>query len=122
MMFNLKNIFFIRGPFLLFVPVLQNLGTGPVQCPTICDLCREANEDAWHVLLDCEESTNSWNVACLQPVITARLQQFQDVKDVIFDICSKETKEVAGRMAMLIWLMWNNRNQYGIMKGEMQLN
>jgi hypothetical protein len=61
-------------------------------------------------------------VACLQPVITARLQQFQDVKDVIFDICSKETKEVAGRMAMLIWLMWNNRNQYGIMKGEMQLN
>jgi hypothetical protein len=37
-------------------------------------------------------------------------------------MCSKETKEVAGRMAMLIWLMWNNRNQYGIMKGEMPLN
>jgi hypothetical protein len=121
MMFNLKNIFFIRGPFLLFVPVLQNLGTGPVQCPTICDLCRVANEDAWHVLLDCEESTNSWNVACLQPVITARLQQFQDVKDVILICVAKKQRKWQVEW-QLIWLMWNNRNQYGIMKGEMQLN
>ncbi|MCI15290.1 ribonuclease H protein, partial [Trifolium medium] len=83
-----------------------------VQCPAICELCRGANEDAWHVLFDCEESKNCWNVAGLQSVITARLQQFQDVKDVLFDICSKETKEVAGRVAMIIWLIWNNRNQW----------
>ncbi|GAU39459.1 hypothetical protein TSUD_158900 [Trifolium subterraneum] len=26
------------------------------------------------------------------------------------DICQKEDKEVAGRFAMLIWVIWNNRN------------
>ncbi|MCI29985.1 hypothetical protein A2U01_0051194, partial [Trifolium medium] len=38
---------------------------------------------------------------------------FNSVTDVIFDICSKESKETAGRMAVMIWLLlWNNRNQW----------
>jgi hypothetical protein len=51
-------------------------------------------------------------VAGLQNIISSRLEQFHEVKEVIFYICSKETKEVAGRVAMVIWLLWNNRNQW----------
>jgi hypothetical protein len=54
------------------------------------------------VLFECEESKNCWIVAGLNSVITARLNHFTDAKGVIFDICSKETKEVAGRVALMI--------------------
>ncbi|PNX67957.1 hypothetical protein L195_g055906 [Trifolium pratense] len=26
------------------------------------------------------------------------------------DVCSKEDRDVAGRMALLVWSLWNNRN------------
>jgi ribonuclease HI len=64
------------------------------------------------VLFGCEESKQCWTVAGLQNIISSRLEQFHEVKEVIFDICSKETKEVAGRVALVIWLIWNNRNQW----------
>jgi ribonuclease HI len=51
-------------------------------------------------------------MAGLDTVISTRLDQFYEAKEVIFDICSKESKEVAGRVALMIWLLWNNRNQW----------
>ncbi|CAJ2667453.1 unnamed protein product [Trifolium pratense] len=94
------------------LPTRTRLQHHHVQCPAICELCRGANEDSRHVLFDCEESKNCWNVAGLYDVITGRLNQYNDAKEVIFDICSKESKDVAGRVAMTIWLIWNNRNQW----------
>ncbi|CAJ2659660.1 unnamed protein product [Trifolium pratense] len=94
------------------LPTRTRLQHHHVQCPAICELCRGANEDSRNVLFDCEESKNCWNVAGLYDVITGRLNQYNDAKDVIFDICSKESKDVAGRVAMTIWLIWNNKNQW----------
>ncbi|PNX88961.1 hypothetical protein L195_g045076, partial [Trifolium pratense] len=37
-------------------------------------------------------------------------EQFSTVKGVIMDVCSKEDRDVAGRMALLVWSLWNNRN------------
>jgi hypothetical protein len=31
---------------------------------------------------------------------------------LIFDICCRESKEVAGKMALLLWVIWQNRNNY----------
>jgi hypothetical protein len=58
------------------------------------------------------EIKDSWAEAQLYAVIAARLQQFNSVKEVIFDICSKETKDVARRVAVMIWIIWNNRNNW----------
>jgi hypothetical protein len=49
---------------------------------------------------------NAGLFACLQP----RLQRCSTVKEVLFDICCHEEKEMAGKIAMLTWVMWNNRN------------
>jgi hypothetical protein len=94
------------------LPTRTRLQQHHVQCPTVCELCRGADKDVWHVLFDCEESKQCWTVAGLQNIISSRLEQFHEVKEVIFYICSKETKEVAERVALVIWLLWNNRNQW----------
>jgi ribonuclease HI len=94
------------------LPTRTQLRQHHVPCPVACELCNEGSEDTWHVLFDCEMMRNCWSAAGLLTVITTRLHTFNNVKDVIFDICSKETKEISGRVATLIWMIWNNRNQW----------
>ncbi|MCH94606.1 ribonuclease H protein, partial [Trifolium medium] len=95
------------------LPTRTQLRQHHVSCPAACELCSRYEEDTWHVLFECEESKNCWLAAGLQHIIAARLQAFNSVRDVIFDICSSESKEIAGRMAMMIWdVLWNNRNQW----------
>jgi hypothetical protein len=71
----------------------------------------------WRVCKDClptrerlHERVAAWQnaglFACLQPW----LQRCSTVKEVLFDICCHEEKEMAGKIAMLIWVIWNNRN------------
>ncbi|GAU40485.1 hypothetical protein TSUD_286400 [Trifolium subterraneum] len=88
-----------------------------VQCPATCELCNGENEDTWHVLFDFEMIRNCWTAASLQGVITDRLNAFNNVKQVIFDICSKESKETAGRVATMIWMRNNIINDYRQDKG-----
>jgi ribonuclease HI len=94
------------------LPTRVQLRNHYVQCPTVCEFCSVEHEDTWHVLFDCNITRNCWSAAGLQAVITQRLNVFNCVQDVIFDICSKESKEVAGRVATMIWLLWYNRNQW----------
>ncbi|GAU30587.1 hypothetical protein TSUD_392780 [Trifolium subterraneum] len=117
-----KNLWQIRAPpkakHLLWricrecLPTRSQLWQHHVQCPINCELCNNADEDAWHALFDCAEVKSSWAVAGLNTVITTRLQSCASVKEVIMDICSNESKEIAGRVAVLIWGIWNNRNQW----------
>jgi hypothetical protein len=44
--------------------------------------------------------------------VATRLEQFNNAKDVVFDICSKNTREVVAMIKMMIWLMSNNINQW----------
>jgi hypothetical protein len=83
-----------------------------VQCPSICQLCQDEEEDTWHVLFGCIESRQCWTEAGLSAVIEPRTQQFNDAVALIHDICSNEDKEVAGRCAVMIWTLWNNRNNW----------
>jgi hypothetical protein len=93
------------------LPATIQLRQHHVPCPAICELWRGANEDMLHMLFECTPSKNCWSMAGLNSAVAAQLEQFNNAKDVIFDICSKDTKEVVGMMPMMIWLMWNNVNQ-----------
>ncbi|PNX56006.1 hypothetical protein L195_g049640, partial [Trifolium pratense] len=42
-------------------------------------------------------------------VIESRLLRFNDAKALIHDVCHNEEREVAGRFAVMIWMLWNNR-------------
>jgi hypothetical protein len=53
-------------------------------------------KETWHVLFDCEGTKNCWMAAGLQTVIAARLQEYDNARDVIFYICHRESKEIAG--------------------------
>jgi hypothetical protein len=46
----------------------------------------------------------------LDHIIAGRIQQFQTAHEVIKDICYSEISDTAGLFAMLIWTLWNNRN------------
>jgi hypothetical protein len=61
-----------------------------------------------HVLVDCADSKEGWMEAGLADVIQCRLQNFQSTQEVIFYICSKEETEVAERVAVMAWIIWNS--------------
>lgn len=48
----------------------------------------------------------------LGDIITPRLQTFNEAGTIIQDICSKEDKMVAGRVVVMLWVLWNNRNNW----------
>ncbi|PNX77970.1 hypothetical protein L195_g033943 [Trifolium pratense] len=78
-----------------------------------------------HIFFDCIESKDSWAAAQLSSVLATRLQHFNNVKEVIFDICRKETKEVAGRVAVMIWVnnwLWNHDKSGAIQMGMLAFN
>lgn len=37
---------------------------------------------------------------------------FYEVWTLIHDICSKEEKTVASRVVVMLWFLWNNRNNW----------
>ncbi|PNX56702.1 hypothetical protein L195_g058337, partial [Trifolium pratense] len=46
----------------------------------------------------------------MEHVILPRLQRFCSVQAIIHDICSVEDQDTAGAFALLVWVLWNNRN------------
>ncbi|MCI60885.1 hypothetical protein A2U01_0082141, partial [Trifolium medium] len=43
-------------------------------------------------------------------IIQPRIQQAGLAKEVIHAVCSTVDKDTAGAFAMLVWVLWNNRN------------
>ncbi|MCI26617.1 putative reverse transcriptase, partial [Trifolium medium] len=66
----------------------------------------------WRIIKGCLPipSTQARQAAGLEQTIAPRLQQVCSAADVIFDICSTENKETTGTFAMLLWVLWNDRN------------
>jgi ribonuclease HI len=92
------------------LPTRVRLRNRYVNCTLECPLCLENFEDEWHLFFECEGSKEAWNVMGLGHVISSRLQLFDRMDKLIFDVCAHESELVAGRMAILIWTIWNNRN------------
>lgn len=45
-------------------------------------------------------------------VISPRIISFSSAKSILFYICSKEDKHVAVRDVVMLWVIWNNRNNW----------
>jgi hypothetical protein len=46
----------------------------------------------------------------LSHVIQPRLSIFNNPRDLIFDVCRKESNSDASKVAILLWFIWQNRN------------
>jgi hypothetical protein len=78
----------------------------------ICPLYEHSNEEEWHFMLDCHDSKLAQQAAGLDGIISSQVQRFNIVKEVIMHICRYEDKAKAGRFAVLVWVLWNNRNDW----------
>ncbi|PNX94194.1 cytochrome p450 [Trifolium pratense] len=56
------------------------------------------------------DSIQARHAAGLEHVIAARSMQVQTAEELIKSICQGEDKDTAGLFAMLVWVLWNNRN------------
>jgi ribonuclease HI len=92
------------------LPTRIRLQDKRVPCPLLCPICNQANEDDWHVLFDCEASIFARQTAGLDHIILPRLQQLHSARDVIFAICSSADVDTAGLFAVLLSVIWSNRN------------
>jgi ribonuclease HI len=81
-----------------------------VPCSLNCPLCDHGFEDDWHVFLDCHDSVQARLAAGLEQLITGSMQQCQTVKEIVLKICQSVDRNTAGLFAMLLWVLWNNRN------------
>ncbi|XP_058783981.1 uncharacterized protein LOC131658734 [Vicia villosa] len=94
------------------LPTRERLRNRFVECPPDCQFCASTTEDEWHLFLTCTVTNQCWRAAGLSHLIDSRLHSFQDIKSLIFYICSKESKEVSGRFAVMLDVLWKNRNDY----------
>ncbi|XP_058732901.1 uncharacterized protein LOC131604482 [Vicia villosa] len=80
------------------------------QCPTGCQFCDANIEDDWHILFACSTTIQCWRAAGLYSIIESRLTSFDDARALIFDICSREDRKIVGRVAVMLEVIWRNRN------------
>jgi hypothetical protein len=92
------------------LPTRMRLKERCVTCPLVCSLYDSLNEDEMHIFFQCHDSIRAMETAGLKHVIESRLMRYNTAKELILHICQFESKDVAGKFAMLLWILWNNRN------------
>ncbi|GAU36151.1 hypothetical protein TSUD_316800 [Trifolium subterraneum] len=58
----------------------------------------------------CNNSVLARQTAGLDQIIATRLQRFRTAREVIMAICNEGDCKTTGQVAMLLWTLWNNRN------------
>jgi ribonuclease HI len=94
------------------LPTRTRLRERHVQCPVICPLCELEEEDDWHIIYGCENSKNAWHGAGLTVTVAQFFQQARTAKDFVMMLCRLGDRETAGKAAMLLWILWKNRNNW----------
>jgi ribonuclease HI len=75
-----------------------------------CPLCLNHDEDEWHLFFTCEGVKEAWNVMELSHIIHSRLHVFNNIRDLLLDICRQENDLDASKAAVLLWFIWQIRN------------
>ncbi|GAU38048.1 hypothetical protein TSUD_146060 [Trifolium subterraneum] len=81
-----------------------------VECTLNCPVCDEDIEDELHIFFKCAVARDSWCAAGLSSVLHNIAYQQSNAMDHIFAMCSNESSDIVGRVAMLLWCIWHNRN------------
>ena len=92
------------------VPTRLRLQSRHVQCEVICPWCDTDVEDDWHAFVGCTVARESWYWAGLSTVLQPRVGTVSSLADFVFDICRSESRDIAGRVASLLWQIWAARN------------
>jgi ribonuclease HI len=92
------------------LPTRSRLQERHVQCPMFCPLCEVEEEDDWHIIFGCECSRIAWQAAGLHDIIAPYIQHSSTAKEFILQLCRRGERSGAGKAAMLIWMLWKNRN------------
>ncbi|GAU37194.1 hypothetical protein TSUD_30590 [Trifolium subterraneum] len=90
------------------LPTRSRLLERRVECTLNCPVCDEEIEDELHVFFRCAVARDSWSVAGLSYVLHNAMYQQTNAMDRIFAICSNESSDIVGRVAMLLWCIWHN--------------
>lgn len=96
--------------FIVALPNRDRLHARHVQCPIHCSLCDAFEESEWHIFFDCPTSVVCWYEAGLSHIVQNRCMRFTLTGGVLMDTCARGTGEVVGRALMVIWGIWQNRN------------
>ncbi|GAU26994.1 hypothetical protein TSUD_290460 [Trifolium subterraneum] len=92
------------------LPTRSRLLERRVECTLNCPVCDEEIEDELHIFFRCAVARDSWSAAGLSSVLHNATYQQTNAMDRIFAICSNESSDTVGRVAMLLWCIWHNRN------------
>ncbi|GAU14651.1 hypothetical protein TSUD_97150 [Trifolium subterraneum] len=92
------------------LPTRSRLLERRVECTLNCPVCDEEIEDERHIFFRCAVARDSWSAAGLSSVLHNATYQQTNAMDRIFAICSNEISDTVGRVAMLLWCIWQNRN------------
>ncbi|PNY09255.1 ribonuclease H [Trifolium pratense] len=94
------------------LPTRLRLKDRNVQCPLSCPICENDAENDWNFLYECENSRNAWQRAGLEHIITQHAQQANTTKECILHLCQFGDRNEAGKVATLIWFLWQNKNNW----------
>jgi hypothetical protein len=92
------------------MPTRVRLHDRHVPCPLTCPICDHTAEDDWHVTIDCVVSVQARQAAGIDHHLLPRIQSATSARDLIFKVCTHADKDTAGLFAMVVWSLWNNRN------------
>ncbi|GAU34638.1 hypothetical protein TSUD_394290 [Trifolium subterraneum] len=92
------------------LPTRSRLLERRVECTLNCPVCDEEIEDELHIFFRCAVARDSWCAAGLSSVLHNDAYQQTNAMDRIFALCSNESSDTIGRVAMLLWCIWHNRN------------
>jgi ribonuclease HI len=94
------------------LPTRVRLHNRCVPCPLSCPLCDHDIEDDWHVVFACETSRQSLQSAGLEHTLAPWILNSHATKEALLSICSQLDQNTAGLFATIVWLLWNNRNNF----------
>ncbi|GAU26476.1 hypothetical protein TSUD_294450 [Trifolium subterraneum] len=92
------------------LPTRYRLLERRVECILNCPVCDEEIEDEIHIFFRCAVARDSWCAASLSPVLHNDAYQQSNAMDRIFAVCNNESSDIVGRVAMLLWCIWQNCN------------
>ncbi|GAU38783.1 hypothetical protein TSUD_163580 [Trifolium subterraneum] len=92
------------------LPTHSRLLERRVECTLNCLVCDKEIDDELHIFFRCAVARDSWSAAGLSSVLHNATYQQTNAMDRIFTICSNESSDTVGRVAMLLWCIWQNRN------------
>ncbi|CAJ2644561.1 unnamed protein product [Trifolium pratense] len=92
------------------IPTRRRLLERHVDCDVHCPLCEDEVEDDVHAFFTCASAQSSWQAAGLSSVLGSAACQQGSAADRVFALCRNEDYATIGRVAMLLWSIWHNRN------------